>query len=306
MLKFNPQWRSQPPPDGIYRNSEIPEEALSEFDRFIGTVATQGKRWNILEDFKDAFSKAAGRSSCWSSSENWAESDLSSDMRYAAKNAPLFLEAFYDACMEFKNQEMFAPDAAMINAVCEKHGIGYILQPPELLFRESSLATAYAPVFVDNRTQTLAEEAIEILQQSLARSEQLLNEGHHREAVQETLWVLESVTTTAFRGLETTTGEVIRGKYFNKIIDDLRRLARGSALDRVLEWMTNLHGFLSSPTGGGVRHGINLNAAVQIGPAESRLFCNLIRSYTGYLLAEHERLIKPVETKNTSIIEQMA
>lgn len=301
MLNFDPKWRFQPPPDGIYRNSEIPEEAFADFYSFIGKIATQGKRWDILEDFKEAFSRAAGRSSCWSSSESWAESDLSSDMSYAAKNAPLFLEAFYEACMEFQSQGMFAPDAAMINAVCEKHEIGYILQPPELLLRESPLATANAPVLVDNRAPTLAEKANEILQQSLARAEQLLKEGHHREAVQETLWVLESATTTAFRGIETTTGGVIRGKYFNRIIDDLRRVARGSTLDRILEWMTNLHGFLSSPTGGGVRHGIDLNAAVQIGPAESRLFCNLIRSYTGYLLAEHERLTKPVETKNTSI-----
>lgn len=290
MLKFNPQWRFQPPPNGLYRNSKISEEALSDFYVFIGKVATQGKRWHILEDFKEAFSKAAGRSICWSSSESWAESDLDSVMSEAAENAPLFLEAFYDACMEFQSQGMFAPDAAMINAVCEKHDIGYILQPPELLLRESSAAAANAPVLVDNCTKTLAEEAIEILQQSLSRSEQLLNEGHHREAVQETLWVLESVTTTAFRGLETTTGEVIRGKYFNRIIDDLRRLARGSTLDRILEWMANLHGFLSSPTGGGVRHGIDLNAGIQIGSAEARLFCNLIRSYTGYLLAEHERL----------------
>jgi hypothetical protein len=296
MLKFNSQWRFQPPPDGIYRNSKIPGEALADFDSFICKIATQGKRWNILEDFKEAVSRAAGRSYYRSSSESWAESDLSSDMSYAAENAPLFLEAFYDACMEFQSHGMFAPDAEMINALCERHRIGYILKPPELLFRESVSATVNAPVSVDNCTRTLAEEAIEILQQSLARSEQLLKEGHHREAVQETLWVLESVTTTAFSGLETTTGEVIRGKYFNKIIDDLRRLARGSTSDRVLEWMKNLHGFLSSPTGGGVRHGIDLNAAVQIGPAESRLFCNLIRSYTGYLLAEHERLTNQVET----------
>ncbi|MCW5199143.1 hypothetical protein VU05_00130 [Desulfobulbus sp. F1] len=242
MLKFNPQWRFQPPLDGIYRNSKISREALSDFDVFIGRVATQGKRWNILENFKKEFSGKAGLSYYQSSSESWAESDLDSVMRKAAKNAPLFLEAFYDACMEFQSQGMFAPDAAMINAVCEKHGIGYILQPPELLLREAS-----APVLVDNSTTTLAEEAIETLQQSLDRSEQLLNEGRHREAVQETLWVLESVTTTAFCGLETTTGEVIRGKYFNKIIDDLRRLERGSTLDRILEWMTKLHAFFHRP-----------------------------------------------------------
>jgi hypothetical protein len=30
-------------------------------------------------------------------------------------------------------------------------------------------------------------------------------------------------------------------------------------LNQVLGWMTALHGYLSSPTGGGVRHGLDLN-----------------------------------------------
>lgn len=67
-------------------------------------------------------------------------------------------------------------------------------------------------------------------------------------------------------------------------------MAKGSTLERVIEWVTGLHGFLSSPTGGGVRHGMDLSEGVLIGPSEARLFCNLIRSYIGYLLTEHERL----------------
>jgi hypothetical protein len=291
MLKFDPKWRFQPPPDGAYRNSEIPREALWDFDSLIGRVATQGKRWDMLEHFKGAFSRAAGQSHFVSSSESWAETDLSSVMSAAAENAPLFLEAFHEACEELRAEGLFAPDFAMINTVCEKHRVGYVLKPPELLLRETLSATANAPVPVVERAPTLAEQAVEVLQQSLERSEQLLAEGHDREAVQETLWVLESVTT-AFRGIESE-GEAIRGKYFNEIVRDLRRLARGSTLERVLDWMAGLHGFLSSPTGGGVRHGLDLNTGVPIGPTEARLFCNLIRSYTGYLLAEHERLRSP-------------
>lgn len=115
-----------------------------------------------------------------------------------------------------------------------------------------------------------------------------MTEGHPREAVQESLWVLETLAT-AFRGIEAG-GEAVRGKYFNEIARDLKRVAKGSPLERVIDWVTTLHGFLSSPTGGGVRHGMDLSEGVSIGPSEARLFCNLIRSYIGYLLTEHERL----------------
>lgn len=54
--------------------------------------------------------------------------------------------------------------------------------------------------------------------------------------------------------------------------------------------MLGLHGYLSSPTGGGVRHGVDLNEGVALELNEARLCCNLIKSYIGYLIAEHERL----------------
>ena len=46
---------------------------------------------------------------------------------------------------------------------------------------------------VEERPKSLAEEAIELLEDSLARTDQLLAEGRGREAVQETLWLLEIV-----------------------------------------------------------------------------------------------------------------
>ncbi len=285
MLEFEPRWRFQPPPDGQYLNNAIPREAIAEIRSHFRKVTTQGNRWDIIEHFKTAFCRATGTSDVRSSNESWAEVDLMNLMAEASGNAPLFIEALYDACEELRAKKLFAPDTVMINEICERHGIGYLLRPPKLILRDSLEARAI-PVIED--APTLAEQAMEILQKSLQRSEGLLTEGHYREAVQETLWVLESVTT-AFRGIESA-GEEVRGKYFNVIIRDLRRLARGSVLERVLEWVMNLHGFLSSPTGGGVRHGLDLHAGVPVGASEARLFCNLIRSYISYLLVEHERL----------------
>lgn len=56
--------------------------------------------------------------------------------------------------------------------------------------------------------------------------------------------------------------------------------------------MTKLHGYLSSLTGGGVRHGMDLKAGVASHQNEALLYCNLIRSYITYLIEEHERFQK--------------
>ena len=114
--------------------------------------------------------------------------------------------------------------------------------------------------------------------------------GRHRQAVQEILWLLEAVST-AFQGLDTGVA-TLQGKYFNKIAEDLRKHHKGTTLDQVLTWVPTLHGYLSPPTGGGIRHGANLKAGIAIQPNEARLFCNLIRSYISFLMAEHERLSK--------------
>lgn len=138
------------------------------------------------------------------------------------------------------------------------------------------------------RVASLDEQAQEIIQQSLRDSEQLLAEGRNRQAVQEILWLLETIST-AFQGIDTDAGTV-QGKYFNKIAANLRSSHKGQTLDQVLSWVITLHGYLSSPTGGGVRHGADLKAGVAIRSDEARLFCNLIRSYVTFLLSEHERL----------------
>lgn len=176
----------------------------------------------------------------------------------------------------------------MINALLVKHDVGYEIRPPRLEAREGADAPM---VSVSLRHSAENRGACgRLLQVSLKRSEELLSQRRGREAVQETLWLLETVAT-AFRGLDTGVDKV-EGRYFNQIVKELRRANPATTLDRILDWLTSLHGYLSSPTGGGVRHGLDLNDGVQISENEARLFCNLIRSYLWFLLIEHEQLAR--------------
>ena len=279
MLKFYGAWRFDPP-------ASMPPGVVNDFSDLIGRIATHGDRQDILEHFKAYFAPAAGMTSNRSSSESWADSDLQSYMQHAAANAPLFIEAFYDACEALGERGVAVPDIGMMNRVLSKHDAGYEIRPPDLISRNAD----FAPIPVPEKPPSLDEQAQELIQRSLSQSEKFLSEGHFRQAVQEVLWLLETVST-AFQGLETGTGTV-EGKYFNKIVGDLRRHNQGTTLEQILDWITKLHGYLSSPTGGGIRHGTDLKAGIATTAGEARLFCNLIRSYISFLLAEHERLSK--------------
>jgi hypothetical protein len=145
------------------------------------------------------------------------------------------------------------------------------------------------PVPILELPENLDTKAKELIHVSLSKAEKLLAEKSNRLAVQEIVWLLETVSTV-FQGFETDDGS-IQGKYFNKIVGELRRLERGKTLEQVLNWVSTLHGYLSSPSGGGIRHGATLAGATsEIEPSEARLYCNLIRSYILYMLAEHRRL----------------
>lgn len=286
VLKFPTTWRFHPPHSDRLNTNYIPQGAIDAFLGLIRKTATQGDLQDFLEHFKRYFCSANGNPHYGSSNASWADTDLQSAMSDAADNAPLFLEAFFDACEAIRKRpgDLFAPDATMINEICRKFDIGYKVVPPELISVDEHAALIPVP----EMPLTLAEQAQEILQSSLHNAEQLLTEGKDREAVQEALWLIETVAT-AFRGIDTGTG-TIEGKYFNQIVKELRDSHSGKTLDMVLQWVTSVHGYLSSPTGGGVRHGLDLKEGLKMTPNEARLFCNLIRSYLSFLLTEHERL----------------
>ncbi|MBJ6126883.1 hypothetical protein [Microvirga splendida] len=276
-MKLDSRWRFDSP-------GAMPREAIWAFDTLIGKIAAQGDRWTILEHFKSYYAGALGATSSRSSSESWAESDLSNMMGQAADNAPLFIEAFYEGCEALRNDDGLAvPDVGRMNRILVEHSVGYEIRPPALV-----TVGLHQPIAVPERYRSLDEQAQDIVQQSLQQSEKLLAEGHPRQAVQEILWLMESVAT-AFKGL--SAGETtIEGKYFNKIVQELRTHKKGQTIEQVLGWLTTLHGYLSSPTGGGVRHGADLKSGITIDADVGRLYCNLIRSYVTFLMAEHDRM----------------
>jgi hypothetical protein len=278
MLHFDGAWRFDTP-------GPIADGVLDAFEELIRKIVAQGNRQNLLEHFKSHFAGAAGVPHYVSSSASWAESDLQGLVRQAAGNAPLFIEAFYNACEELRarNPQMGLPDAARLNRILIENTAGYEIRPPNLVATRQHSAIA-----VPERAASLTEQAQEIIQTSLQASDGLLAEGRNRRAVQEILWLLETVAT-AFRGISTEDGTV-QGGYFNKIVADLRSIGRGKSLEQILGWVMALHGYLSAPKGGGIRHGVDLKEGVAVQANEARLYCNLIRSYITFLIVEHEHL----------------
>lgn len=256
----------------------MPPPAANAFNSLVHTIAGQtDSSWAIFELFKAKFSGGYSRSS----SESWAIGDLHTGMMAAAENAPAFISAFWDGCEQVRadHPEVGLPDADVINQILYLHELPYELRPPELLARHPQ-----TPIAVQALERSVGEQAFALIHASLDQADRLLLEQRPRQAVQEILWLLETVAT-AFHGQESGTG-TIEGKYFNEIVRNLRNNNRGSALAEALGWMSKMHGFLSSPGGGGVRHGTQLAADVSPSIREAHLYCNLTRSYINYLLAE--------------------
>lgn len=292
ILEFDPKWRFLPPEDGAYKNKEIPPEAENDFFSLISKVSSQGNRQTILEHFKSHFCHSIGTTHVWSSSEGWAESDLQAFMHEAASNAPVFIDALYDALVTLQNQneKYYVPEAKELNRLFEQHRIGYQISGNSLILRDKDVPK----VELAAKVESLDEKSNRLINNSLSKAEEMISAGNGISAVSETLWLLETVST-AFRGMTTNT-KTIEGKYFNRIVKEIQAANPGSTLERALEWASSVHGYLSSPTGGGVRHGLDLKNGLELSSSECRLFLNLIRSYIGYLLSEHARILREKPT----------
>jgi hypothetical protein len=287
MLEFPARWRFNPPV-----GTEVPPALVDEFFRIAKKTAAQASdRQQVLEMFKAEFARGLQTTTSTSSNEYWAEVDLRSTMDRAAINAATFLEALYDVSKALgdSHPEWAVPSVPLLNELCVKYGAPYRLAPPRLVAADAFVTAQGYQEPVQVHPSGLLEQAHRQFRDALARSDELLRDRRGREAVQEILWLLESVAT-AFKGLEAG-GQRIKGGYFNAIIRELRQRLRGTALSRVVEWIEELHGYLSTPTGGGVRHGLDLQHD-PIEFHEAMLFCNLIRSYLSYLLAEYEKMTR--------------
>lgn len=250
--------------------------AIDAFNDLVHKIAAQGETWNLIELFKAKFAGSWSRSS----TESWATSDLRDRMHEAAMNEPVFIAAFWAGCQEVASRypNVGLPSADVVNRLLLEHGSPYELVPPALTLRSQAAGAVMAPPAPD-----VGERARSRIDASLAEADRLLAERRPRQAVQEILWLLETVST-GFQGQESGSG-TIEGKYFNRIVGELRREHREKPFAEALGWIVKLHGFLSSPSGGGVRHGTQLDDGIDVTMDEAFLYCNLTKSYVHYLLA---------------------
>lgn len=279
MLNINPDWHFDSP-------GPIAGSVEHDFGNFITRMGAQGGQV-VLECFKRHFASAANVQYYPSTNQSWAQTDLERVMTSAADNAPLFIVAFVSACEELieKYTGLAIPDVTRINRTLSEGGAGYEIRGDDLV-----ATSVPATISVPTSPPSLDHQAQAIIEKSLADADRALSEGNGRQAVQELLWLLETIAT-AFRDLPTADGTV-QGKYFNKIVGKLRAGSRGMHQEQIIGWMLTLHGFLSAPSGGGVRHGLDLASGEPADIDEARLYCNLIRSYISYLITAHARLTK--------------
>ncbi len=278
MLRMNPDWHFDSP-------GPIEPGVISTFLNFIARMAGQDSSKQVLELFKRRFAAAADVPYFPSSNLSWAQTDLERVMNAAADNAPLFISSFVAGCEELRqmNIGLPVPDVGRVNRALNEGGAAYQIRGDELIATRTPIV-----VDVPSKSPSLDQQAQAIIEDSLVKADRALIDGNGRQAVQELLWLLETLST-AFRGLPASTGTV-QGKYFNKIVAELRAGQRGTHQEQIFNWMVALHGFLSTPTGGGIRHGLDLVDGDPVLIDEARLYCNLIRSYISYLMAAHARL----------------
>jgi hypothetical protein len=111
-MQFDAAWRYDSP-------GGLPRVVVNEFNSLVGIIASQGaSRKRILEHFKSYFSNSYGSTSSTSSDVSWAESDLYTAMVAAGENAPLFIDAFYEACEALRGDPAIGlPDVARMNRI---------------------------------------------------------------------------------------------------------------------------------------------------------------------------------------------
>ena len=170
ILEFDREWTFAPPEDGKYCNKQIPTAAKNEIFSLIGKVCTQGDRQPMLEHFKRYFCSAAGETHTPSSSAGWAETDLIRFMDEVANNAPLFIDALFDALVTLKGQDAnyYVPGEKELNALFQRHRIGYTIHDNRLLLRDKDIPN----VKVEAKSESLDDRSHRLVEKSLTKAEE--------------------------------------------------------------------------------------------------------------------------------------
>lgn len=138
----------QMPPEFLFptgATTPLPDAAVQEFLNYTRRVHSSLGRKNAFEEFKRAFCRVSGEPYYSSSSEGWAESDLSAAADKAAENAPGFIQAFVEACDALQNVGAVVPDHFLINRVLDQHHVPFRIESGELVASSAFVAPPQEP-----------------------------------------------------------------------------------------------------------------------------------------------------------------
>lgn len=118
----------------------LSDQSLDDFMSLIRKVSGDMDRQRIMEVFKQHFCKVSGDNYNRSSSLSWAESDMSSQARRAAEDAPNFIAAVYEAFEALQNSGVTVPTIQHINQILRNNQDNYQIVDYELIVTTGSVA----------------------------------------------------------------------------------------------------------------------------------------------------------------------
>lgn len=125
----------------------LSDRSVDDFISLIRRVSGVMNRQQIIEVFKRHFCKVSGDSYARSSSLEWAESDMSSQAQNAAKDAPNFIAAIYEALEELERSGATVPTVQHMNKILLNNQDHYQIIDDQLIQTAGSVA---APEFSES------------------------------------------------------------------------------------------------------------------------------------------------------------
>lgn len=125
----------------------LSDQSVDDFISLIRKVSGAMNRQQIIEVFKQHFCKISGDYYARSSSLDWAESDMSRQAQNAAKDAPNFIAAIYEALEELEHGGTTVPTVQHMNNILLKNQDHYQIIDNQLIQTAGSVA---APEFSES------------------------------------------------------------------------------------------------------------------------------------------------------------
>lgn len=125
MLNYDPEF------DDEWKYAPLPAEAGRAFRSIIEGICRRSRNaWDVFETFKSSFGWAAG-----SSSESWAESDMSKALSSCQSNPAIYVVSFCNALEELSSKGVAVPGHEKINAILKQNEVPLEIVNKELILR---------------------------------------------------------------------------------------------------------------------------------------------------------------------------